>query len=90
MTPRTRAALQLLAENLRRIRLERHVTQEELAERAGYDTRMIQYLESAQRNVTVECLAAIADALGVGMEELFAAESVSGARHPTRAHRKCK
>lgn len=71
MRAHTREVLKDIAANLRALRLERDLTQAELAERAGYDDRFIQYIEAGPRNLTVDSLVAVADALGVSVDLLM-------------------
>ena len=56
------------------IRNARSLTQQALAEKSGINIRQIQRIESGEsemRNVTLGNALAIADALGVGVEELM-------------------
>jgi transcriptional regulator with XRE-family HTH domain len=55
----------LVGGNVRRIRLERGLTQEQLAERSGFTQGYISELELGRRNPTVVSLFELADALGV-------------------------
>ena len=54
-----------MAVNLRRIRHEKHITQEELASRAGLSMRYIGSIERGKVSASVTTLGRIADALGV-------------------------
>jgi transcriptional regulator with XRE-family HTH domain len=54
----------LVGGNVRRIRLERGLTQEQLAERSGFTQGYISELELGRRNPTVVSLFEIAQALG--------------------------
>lgn len=58
-----KAALMLLGSRVQRERLNRNLTQAELAARAGIGTRTVRYLE-AGRQTTVETLIRILRALG--------------------------
>jgi transcriptional regulator with XRE-family HTH domain len=60
-----------VAANVRRIRLQRALTQEELAEAAGIDTAYVARVERAVVNVTVATLAELADGLRVEPGELL-------------------
>lgn len=60
-----------LAENLRRLREERGLSQEAFAELAGLHRTYISMIERKTRNPTVGVLEQICDALGVGPSELF-------------------
>ncbi|MGV2978323.1 helix-turn-helix domain-containing protein [Roseibium alexandrii] len=53
-----------------------NVSQEELAMRIGADQAYVSRIEAGQMNVTLETVEQVADALGVDVAALFAAESV--------------
>lgn len=57
--------------NVRRLRLEREMTQEELAEGAGISQVQITRIESGKINTSISTVVAIASALGVNEGELF-------------------
>ena len=61
-----------LGSNVRRIRGEDGLTQEELAARAGLSTNYIGEIERGQRNPSVKVLFAVAKALKVQPSALFA------------------
>ncbi|MCR4522662.1 MULTISPECIES: helix-turn-helix domain-containing protein [Bosea] len=61
----------VLAANLRRLRHERRLTQEELAERAAISSRYVGAVERADVSVSVTILGRIADALSVEPSELL-------------------
>lgn len=68
-----RCAAQLLfAQNMRRIRLEKKLTQEQVAERAELHPNYISSVERAERNLTISSIEKIARALDVRMVELVA------------------
>lgn len=54
-----------MAINLRRIRHDKNMTQEELADRAGLSARYIGAIERANKSASVTVLGRIAEALGV-------------------------
>ncbi|BCH27842.1 hypothetical protein MesoLjLb_76270 [Mesorhizobium sp. L-8-3] len=54
-----------MAVNLRRIRHDKSMTQEELADRAGLSARYIGAIERANKSASVTVLGRIAEALGV-------------------------
>lgn len=62
-----------LAENLRRLREARGLTQQELSEASGVPRPTLAHLESGQANPTLSVLARVAVTLSVPMEELVAA-----------------
>ena len=63
----------LFAANMRRIRLEKQMTQEGVAEAAGLHPN---YISSVERNISIWNIARIAEALGVSMPELLADSSI--------------
>lgn len=67
-----RGAQQLFATNVRRIRLERKLTQEKVAEAAGLHPNYISSVERGERNISICNIENIAFALGVCMSELVA------------------
>lgn len=60
-----------IASRLRELRLERGLTQEAVASRAGLALRHLQKIEAAQVNLTIESLAKVAAALRVEPKELL-------------------
>lgn len=68
----SRGAQQLFAANMRRIRLERKLTQEKVAEAAGLHPNYISSVERGERNISICNIENIAFALGVCMSELVA------------------
>lgn len=60
----------LVGRNVRRIRIEKGLTQEELAERAGVSQFYISLLETGGRNPTVVSLWELSQALGVSHVDL--------------------
>jgi len=60
-----------VASNLRRLRTDRGLTQEDLSERSNVHQTYLSGVESAKRNPTVEVLERIAAALRVDVSELF-------------------
>ena len=63
----------LVGENFARIRRERGLTQEEVAERSGFSQQYISGLERGRRNPTVVTLYELAQALRVSHLDLLAA-----------------
>ncbi len=61
----------LFAANMRRIRLEKQMTQESVAEAAGLHPNYISSVERGERNISIWNVARIAAALGVSMSELL-------------------
>jgi len=65
------AGRRLLARNLRRLRLERKLTQDELAAEAGVRQALISELESGKIDVRLDTLQRIAMALNARLAELL-------------------
>ncbi len=62
----------LFAANMRRIRLEKRLTQEKVAEAAGLHPNYVSSVERGERNISIGNIERIALALGVTMSELVA------------------
>jgi transcriptional regulator with XRE-family HTH domain len=60
----------LVGRNVKRIRQEKGVTQEQLAELSGFSQQYISGLEQGRRNPTIVSIYELATALGVGHMEL--------------------
>lgn len=60
-----------LGENIRKIRLQKEMTQEELAHRADLDYSYINQIENGKRNPSMEAINSIAKALGVQAKDLI-------------------
>ena len=71
MTKKDCSLLNLIADNIRQNRGILHISQEELADRAGVHRTYIGMLERAEKNVTVLSLEKIAMALKIPLESLF-------------------
>lgn len=67
-------ARQVLAANVRARRLERGLTQETLAEIAGIHRNYLGGIERRERNVGLDNLEALADALDISIAELLSAD----------------
>lgn len=63
--------INIVGDNIRRLRLEADITQEEVALRSGLSQGYINQLESGKRRFTQKSLELIAEALSVPMSELF-------------------
>ena len=70
--PPTRSARRVLARNLRRIRRERELSQDELAAEANVRQALVSAIEVGTANPTMDSLERLAVALGVTMGDLFA------------------
>jgi transcriptional regulator with XRE-family HTH domain len=62
---------QLLAANLRRLRIARHFSLSELARATGISKATLSGIENARANPTVDTLAALADAMRISLIELL-------------------
>lgn len=79
---RQRAAF---GETVRRLRQERGWTQEDLADRVGFDRKSINRVENAAYSPSVDRLFALANALGVTPSELLAdADALSRRKRPAK------
>jgi transcriptional regulator with XRE-family HTH domain len=74
------SAKKLFASNLRRLRAATGFSQEALAERAGLHRTYVSSIERAERNVSLENIFRLAEALGVDPRELLAPEKKSGGK----------
>jgi transcriptional regulator with XRE-family HTH domain len=61
----------LVGRNFARIRREKGLTQEQMAERSGFSQQYLSGLEQGRRNPTVATLYELAQALGVSPVELI-------------------
>ena len=61
----------ILGNNIRKYRLRRGFTQEQLAEASGVSEAYLSKLEAGRRNPTVKVLAKIASVLGTTLTKLF-------------------
>lgn len=63
--------IRVVAANVRRRRLDQSLSQEELADRCGLHRTYVGAIERGERNVTVNTLFRLADALGCGATDLL-------------------
>lgn len=68
---------EIMAKNLRRVRHDRKLTQEELADRAGLSMRYVGAIERGDVSASVTVLGQIADALEIEPGELLKKASKS-------------
>jgi transcriptional regulator with XRE-family HTH domain len=68
-------ALGRIGEGLRRLRGERHLTQADLAQLAGVSPSAISQAESGYRGLALDTLLVLAEAVGVGLDDLLAVRS---------------
>jgi transcriptional regulator with XRE-family HTH domain len=64
--------LEIFAANVRRLRVERGLTQERLAEQAGLHMTDVARIETVRRDPGVRVVVKLATGLGVEVAELFA------------------
>lgn len=69
---------EIMAVNLRRIRHDKQLTQEELADSAGLSARYIGAIERADVSASVTVLGQIAEALSIDPAELVTKSSGTG------------
>ena len=65
------AARRIFAENLRKARLAKKLSQEDLAELSGLHRTYVGSVERAERNVSIDNMERLAVALGVELPELL-------------------
>jgi transcriptional regulator with XRE-family HTH domain len=70
-TPTSSRLIQIVRENVRRLRHEQSLTQEELADQSTISRTYLGYLESTGKNVSLEILEKLASALDVDPRELL-------------------
>jgi transcriptional regulator with XRE-family HTH domain len=63
--------VQILSQNIRRLRRERSLSQEELSELCGLHRTYVGSVERGERNVTLSTLEAFSGALGVSVPQLL-------------------
>ena len=81
----------LIGWNLRRLRVERGLSQERLALASGIDRAYVGRVERGSENVTITTLEAIAGAMSVPVAELLVEPAPGAARPmPLRAGRRTK
>jgi transcriptional regulator with XRE-family HTH domain len=61
----------IVGANIRRLRIEAGIPQEELAARMGVDQGYVSKLEAGQRNPTITTIGNAAKALGIDADRLF-------------------
>lgn len=70
--------LEIVPDRLRRQRLERALTQDELAKRSGLDPSSVSYLERGARRARVSTIRALAKALGCAPLDIARIENGDG------------
>lgn len=64
----------IIAANIKRLRLKRDISQEELAEISGYHRTYVGMIERGERNISIATLEALAGSLGVEPQRLLQKE----------------
>jgi transcriptional regulator with XRE-family HTH domain len=67
----TRTVRRQFAERLKEVRLAKGLSQESLAELSGLHRTYVGSVERAERNVSIDNIAKLAEALGVSVRDLF-------------------
>lgn len=67
----------MLGDNIRRLRTERELSQQDLADKVGVIQAAISQIESGAVNPRYTTLLALAAALGVGLDELAKDDTIS-------------
>ena len=70
----------IFAANMRRLRLLAGLSQEALADRAGLHRTYVSSIERGERNITLENIFRLANALGADPRELFAPDRKAGGK----------
>ena len=73
----------LVGQNVRRIRLEKSLTQEEFCDISGFSQQYVSGLENGRRNPTVVTVYELAKALGVSHIDLLQPPSPRHKRRPS-------
>jgi len=68
--------IQLVGKNIKRIRKEKKLTQEELAEKCDLQTSFLAGVERGERNITLQTLEKIANGLNESPEYIFNFENI--------------
>ncbi|WP_019913001.1 helix-turn-helix domain-containing protein [Paenibacillus sp. HW567] len=80
--------LKLVGSRIRDIRKLRGLSQESLAEKAGFNSSYIGFIERAERNISLKNIEKIANALEVGVHQLFTYVQVDGEFTDSEKHLK--
>ncbi|MBT9504070.1 MAG: helix-turn-helix transcriptional regulator [Burkholderiaceae bacterium] len=76
--PRPLTAREVFSRNLRRARRLREMSQEQLALEAGLTRAYLSSVELAKRNISIDNLGLLADAVGVPLRDLVDPEKFKG------------
>lgn len=78
----TGVARQLIARNLRQLRVMRKMTQEDLAAAADIDRSYISEIENERYSVSVDQIEKLADVLGVDIYQLLHPDTIATLQDP--------
>jgi transcriptional regulator with XRE-family HTH domain len=70
-TSKRESARQVFGRNLRQVRLDKDLTQEELSHATGLRQSYISEIEAGKRNVSIDNIEALAKAMKVSLAQLF-------------------
>ena len=73
----TQKARKLFSRNLKEIRKRRNLSQEELAALSGLHRTYVGSVERGERNISIDNMECLADALNIKIEELLSDETAS-------------
>jgi len=79
-----------IAKRIEEIRLEKGITQEDIADRTGFTIKQVWKITSGTSNIGVSTLEAIANSIGVHPKELLTFDFELTKYPPTRKERKGK
>ena len=68
---RSTRILDALASRIKELRLEKHISQEELAHRSGLSRTGMGFLETGKRWPRLDTLMSVAEGLGISVDELL-------------------
>lgn len=72
------SARQRFAHNLRLVRLQKGLTQEQLAEVSGLHRTYVGSVERGERNISIDNMERLAEALGYALHELLMIDTFDG------------
>ena len=73
----------IIAENMRRFRQEHGYSQEKFAEICGYHRTYIGSIERGERNITLNTVEVLAEALGISVTELLTRKKANNDKEDT-------
>ena len=76
-----------LGQRIRELRMQQHMSQEELSFKAGISPAHLGQIERASKNPTIDTIAKIAAALDMPISDLFTKEAISAAPQNTTVNK---